>query len=130
MSRDIAYEQRELAEAAAHERMVEQSPLADRKAGQRDFFEVIKHSPEIIAERIGWLLDGNYGMGPMLQARNTTSRMNRPAIFTQMIAVLDHGCPRRMAVEAWKKLSKAEQNKLQQIVETTIEEYEASQREG
>ena len=128
--RDIAYEQRELANAARNEREVERAPLAERKEAQEAFFQAIKHNPEIVAERVGWLLDGQYGMGPMLQARNVTKRMNRPALYSQMIAVLDHNCPRAMAVAAWKKLSSKEQAKLQSLIETVIEEFDASQREG
>lgn len=129
MSRDLAYEQRELAEAVSNEQAVERAPLAERKEGQRSFFEAIKFAPAAVAERVGWLLDGQYGMGPMLQAHNVTKRMNRPALYCQMIAVLDHNCPRRMAVDAWKKLTKSEQAKLQQLIEDEIEQYEARQRE-
>ena len=128
--RDIAYEQRELADAARNEREVERAPLAERKEAQEAFFQAIKHHPEIVAERVAWLLDGQYGMGPMLQAHNVTKRMNRPALYSQMIAVLDHNCPRAMAVAAWKKLSSKEQAKLQSLIETVIEEFDASQREG
>jgi hypothetical protein len=128
--RDLAYEQRELEEARRNEREVDSAPLAERKAAQAEFVDALKHSPSIIAERVGWLLEGQYGMGAMLQAHAITSRMNRPATYTQMIAVLDHNCPRRLAVDAWKKLTKPEQKKLQQLIEAEIESYEARQREG
>ena len=128
--RDIEYEKREIADALRNERLVNEAPLAERKEGQRSFFESIKHTPAVVAERVTWLLDGQYGMGPMLLARNVTSRSNRPAMYSQMIAVLDHNCPRVMAVAAWKKLSTKEQAKLQQLIETAIESFDASQREG
>ena len=128
--RDIEYEKREIADALRNERLVNEAPLAERKEGQRSFFEAIKHTSAVVAERVTWLLDGQYGMGPMLLARNVTSRSNRPALYSQMIAVLDHNCPRAMAVAAWKKLSTKEQAKLQQLIETAIESFDASQREG
>ena len=127
--RDLAYEQRELADAARNEREVERAPLAERKEAQEAFFQTIKHNPAIVAERVTWLLDGQYGMGAMLQAHSVTKRSNRPAAYSQMIAVLDHNCPRAMAVAAWKKLTAKEQTKLQQLLETAIEEFDASQRE-
>lgn len=130
MPRDIAYEQREIAEAIRNEQAVERASIAERKEGQESFFNAIKFSPDIVAERVGWLLDGHYGMGAMLQAHNATKRMNRPAMYCQMIAVLDHNCPRRMAVDAWKRLSKTEQNKLLRLIEDEIEQYEASLREA
>jgi hypothetical protein len=128
--RDLAYEQREINDAIRNEKMVDAAPLAVRKEAQQAFYDAIKTSPERVAERVGWLLEGQYGQGPMLQAHNFTSRMNRPAAFSQMIAVLDHNCPRRMAVEAWKKLSKPQQAKLQRLIEAEIEQYDARQREG
>jgi hypothetical protein len=128
--RDLAYEQREIASAIKNEQAVERAPLAERKEAQQSFFETIKHHPEIIAERVLWLLEGQYGQGAMLLAHNITARSNRPAAYCQMIAVLDHNCPRRMAAEAWKKLTSKEQAKLERLLETTIEEFDASQREG
>jgi hypothetical protein len=129
MPRDHAYEQREIADALNHERQIERAPLAERKEGQKDFLEAIRRYPEIVAERVGWLLDGQYGMGAMLLAHNVTSRSNRPAAYCQMIAVLDHNCPRNMAVAAWKKLTKPQQHKLLSLVEGEIEQYEARQRD-
>ena len=127
--RDLAYEQRELDDAIRNEREVERAPLAVRKEAQQEFFDAIKLHPSVVAERVGWLLEGQYGKGPQLQAFNVTARMNRPAAYSQMIAVLDHNCPRNMAVAAWKKLTKLEQRKLQQLIEAEIESFEARQRE-
>jgi len=126
--RDTDYEQREIELALKNEREIERAPLADRKEAQQSFFEAIKQYPEIVAERVGWLLDGQYGAGAMLLARNVTSRSNRPAAYSQMIAVLDHNCPRRMAAEAWKKLTPKEKTKLQQLIEDEIEQFDARQR--
>ena len=128
--RDIAYEQREIQSAIAEERRVEAAPLAERKEGQTSYFDSIKNAPEVIAERVGWLLEGNYGHGWQLRALSATARMNRPALYSQMIAILDHQCPSRMAVDAWKKLTKAEQGKLQRLVEQVIEAHDAEMAQG
>jgi hypothetical protein len=126
---DLAYEQREIDDAIRVENEVNRSPPAERKEAREAFFQAMKHHPEFVAERVGWLLDGQYGMGAMLMARNATSRSNRPAFYSQMIAVIEHNCPRTMAVAAWKKLTAEEQAKLQQLIETVIEEFDAGQRE-
>ena len=123
--RDIAYEQREIQSALAHEREVDRAPLAERKEAQNDFLEAIQKYPEVVAERVGWLLDGQYGMGAMLLAHNVTARMNRPAAYSQMIAVLDHNCPKRMAAEAWKKLTKPQQAKLQREIEAVLAQFDS-----
>ena len=60
--------------------------------------------------------------GPMVIAKEVLARprMNREAILTQMIAVFEWMCPRRMAVEAWKKLTPAEKDKLSKVIAKEI----------
>jgi len=116
--------------AIALEREVEGASLADRKSGQREYREMISDHPEVIAERVAWLLDGNYGYGWMLRAQQATTRMNRPAIFCQMVAILDFRCPSRMAADAWKKLNAAQKARLQREVEQVIAEYDEERAHG
>ena len=122
--RDISYENRELAEARRTETAVDKAPLADRKEAQTEFLESMRSRPDWVAEQVGWMLEGNYGYGPMLIARNVTKRMNRPALWTQLVAVYNWQCPRAMAIAAWKKLSKREQAVLQEHLEQVADEYD------
>lgn len=121
------YEHRELMSAIAREREVERAPLAERKEAQREFLEAMRERPEIVAERIGWLLGGNYGYGAMKRAKQVlgSPRMNREAALTVMIAVHEWMTPGRMAVEAWKKLSPAEKSRLSKVTARVIEQAEA-----
>ena len=116
------YERNERANALKHEREIEAAPLADRKDAQKSFLEAMRERPQIVGERLGWLFDGNYGYGPMVIAKEVLARprMNREAILTQMIAVFEWMCPRRMAVEAWKKLTPAEKDKLSKVIAKEI----------
>jgi len=118
------YERNELAAAQRHEREVDAAPLAERKENQGNFLEAMRERPETVAERIDWLLEGNYGYGARLVALQATSRMNRPALFAQLIAVYEWMCPRRMAVDAWKKLSAGEKARLQAAVESIIADHD------
>jgi hypothetical protein len=119
-----AYEQNELAAARRHEQEVDGSPLAERKENQANFLWAMRERPDIVAEQVDWLLEGNYGYGAKLMAFQATSRMNRPALFTQLIAVYEWMCPRRMAVDAWKKLSAGEKARLQAAVESVIANHD------
>ena len=65
---DRAYEQNELASASRRMAEIESSPLPERKEGCANFLEAMRDDPALIAERIGWLFDGNYGYGEMLKA--------------------------------------------------------------
>jgi hypothetical protein len=119
------YEAREMREAMAKEREVESASLAERKEAQADFLKAMKE-PDLIAERIGWLIDGNYGWGPMMRAKQVVKakRMNRQAALNQLIGIYEWSCPPRMAADAWKKLSKAEQSILERAINIVIEAAE------
>ena len=117
------YEVRELNEAARREQEIDRSPLSERKEAQQSFLEAMRDDPGVVAERVSWLLDGNYGYGPMVLAKQVlqNTRINRRAIFTQSIAVFEWMCPRRMAVLAWKKLTPAQKSLLDQAIDVVIE---------
>jgi hypothetical protein len=121
---DREYEMRELQEARRAEQEVDRAPLSERKENMQTFYEYMRNEPSLVADRIDWVLNGSYGYGPMLVARQTTKRMNRPALFTQLVGVYEWRCPRRMAVDAWKKLTKIEQAKLQLAVEAVVAEHD------
>jgi hypothetical protein len=103
------YEQRELREANQRLTEVERAPLADRKEAAVEFLAAMRDDPDLVAERVGWLLDGNYGYGQMLMAKRVLGapRMNRVAALTQMVAAFEWSSPGAMTREAWKKLTKA-----------------------
>ena len=125
MDSQAEYENRSLREAAAHEQEVEKAPLSDRKEAQKEFGEALK-DPALIAERIGWLIDGNYGYGEMLNAKRiiASPRMNREAALVHLVAVFEWRCPGRMSIEAWKRLTVAEKKMLSKAVQIVISEAE------
>lgn len=123
------YERRELASALRKIEEVRRAPLADRKEAAAEFFEVMRDRPEIIGERIGWLLDGNYGFGEMLLARQVIERprMNREAQLNQLIGVFEWMSPPDRTIAAWKKLTVSEKSMLDKIIGDVIRDYEASE---
>lgn len=127
------YEAHELQRFHRQMREVERATLADRRDGRDSYAEVVSNA-EHMAERSRWLLDGCYGYGSMVAARATAKnkRMNRAAYFGQLIAALDHGCPYRYAVEAFKALPRATQDRVNAAIEAEIDEVmsaiEAGQR--
>lgn len=119
------YEDREFREFQNKLREVERAPLAERKESCREFFEAMKDSPDTVAERVGWLIDGSYGYGAHVQARRIADnpRMNRVAALTQMVGALEWSCPGAMTIAAWKRLSKDEQETLRREVQAEIDSY-------
>ena len=101
---------------------VEKSPLPDRKEGEKDFREALE-IPGRMAERAEWILNGSYGFGAQLIAREVAAnrRMNRAAWFGQVIAALDHGCPQAFAARAWLALPKMRQAQVNAEIIQAIE---------
>jgi hypothetical protein len=123
------YERNELAEANQKLREVERAPLAERKEAAAEFLAAMRDHPAMVAERIGWLLDGNYGYGSMLMAKRVlgSPRMNRPAALTHMIGAFEWSTPGAMAIAGWKKLTKAQQIALDKAVLATIKSAESEE---
>ncbi len=125
MDSSAEYENRMLQEAYRAEQEVEKAPLSDRKEAQAEFLEALK-DPALIAERIGWIIDGSYGYGQMVKAKRVVAspRMNREAALVHLVAVYEWRCPARMSVDAWKKLTPAEKKMLSKAVQIVISEAE------
>lgn len=123
------YEQRELREANQRLAKVERAPLADRKEASTEFFAAMRDHPDLVAERVGWLLDGNYGYGQMLLAKRVlgSPRMNRSAALTQMVAAFEWSSPGAMTRAAWKKLTKGQQAALDRAVQGAIRDAESAE---
>ena len=123
------YERNELAEANHKLREVDRAPLAERKEAAAEFLAAMRDHPAVVAERIGWLLDGTYGYGSMLMAKRVlgSPRMNRPAALTHMIGAFEWSTPGAMAIAGWKKLTKAQQVALDKAVLATIKSAESDE---
>lgn len=86
----------------------------------------MRDRPDVVAERVGWLLDGNYGYGQMMMAKQVlgSPRMNRSAALTQMVAAYEWSSPSAMSRAAWKKLTKGQQAALEKAVQAAIRSAE------
>ena len=116
------YERRELTEARNTLTALRRAPLADRKEAQAEFLKAMRNDPELVAERLGWLLNGSYGYGSMLMAKQALAspRMNRSAALTQMVGAFEWMAPEDMVRAAWKKLSASEKAALESAVQGVI----------
>jgi hypothetical protein len=120
------YERNELYQAVRREQEIDRAPLSERKEAQQNFLETMRDDPAVVAERVSWLLDGNYGYGPMMMAKEVlrNPRLNRRAILVQSVGVHEWMCPRRMTVDAWKKLTLAQKDLLDAAVDVVVEAAE------
>ena len=103
---------------------VDKQSLADRKAAAEEFHKAMRGNPGLVAERVGWLLNGSYGYGSYKAAeREIKSRGNIFAWLVQTIGALEWMCPTAMTRDRWKKLTKVEKATLDAAVEREVQEY-------
>lgn len=123
------YELNERSRVYKEEQRLEKEPLSDRKAARDAFHEAMAEDPATVAERISWILAGNFGYGQMVVAKETVAnkRMNREAMLTQMAGVFEWNCPRTMCRDAWTKLTPAQKKALSAAVAVVIAEAEAEE---
>jgi hypothetical protein len=116
------HNQKELREATRHEQQVDAAPLPEREEAQQSFFEIMRDRPGIVGEKIGQLIDGKYGHGAMLKAKQIVvhPRTIRETVLIQLVAVFAWSCPRRMATDAWKKLTQSQKKLLDDVVDAVV----------
>ena len=126
----LAFERAEKQRFIAELQAVEQAPLADRQEGRADWTAALQ-TPELVAERIGWLLNGSYGQGSYgaALAMIGNPRMNVQAWLGQTIAAIEWHCPANFARATWKALSRDQQTKLAELIQAEID-YKVAQMEG
>lgn len=117
------YEMREAREFNRQLDEVERGSLAERKEAAASFYEAMAHDPGLVAERVGWLLNGSYGYGSYKAAMDVARRprMNRAALLTQWTGALEWMSPMRMTIASWKKLTPAQKKHLDAAVMREIE---------
>ena len=116
------YERREVEDFQRQMREVERLPLSERKENAQEFAEVLHRDPELVAERIGWVLNGSYGRGAYTKALQVarSPRMNQGAWLVQTVAALEWSVPTRMTAQAWHTLSAAQRKNLERLVQREI----------
>jgi hypothetical protein len=119
------YHRRTLSEAVAKINEVNHLPISERKENAAEFLRDLKH-PAMIAERVKWLIDGSYGHGEMLKAKQiiASPRMNRRGSLTHLIGIYEWNTPIDMGVAQWKKLSHPEKIALDAALDRVIKDAE------
>lgn len=103
-------------------RDVDSAPLTERQEARAAWLDALRNEPQIIAERIGWLIEGSYGFGSYQIAREViqNKRMNRSAWLGITISALEWNCPSNFAREAWNKLDKNQQDNLTALINAEV----------
>ena len=101
----------------AEVRRVERAPRAEQREAAEEFADALR-DPELIGERIGWLLMGDFGEGAFLEARGQLDSIRNPAaLLLRMIAIAEWNATPRDATNAWKALTAGEKMALDRAIQ-------------
>jgi len=105
---------------------INKAPLSERKKAAAEYGKYMREFPKTVAERVQWLLVGNFGYGSYVKARQiaVSKGMNRVAVLANMTAELEWQCPAKMASDEWKKLTPAQQHAVNTAVAKEIQNWE------
>lgn len=119
------YEQSEFQRMLKEQQYVRNSPLSDRRDAMQSYFEAMRDNPELVAERIAWLLNGSYGYAEQKRAEETAknSRCNWIVGLSQLVAIEEWQCPEAFAVKAWKQLDDTQKQRLASEISKVRENY-------
>lgn len=116
------YEDRELKSAWKHYLEIEKSPARERIDNYNNLFESCKSNPDLIGERINWLLNGTYGFGEMRFAENIIERSKNPnPMLFDAIGHFEWYTSSYYIRKAYKTLTKKEQDRLNAIIAEEVE---------
>jgi len=112
-----------------HSRIADLSaePLHIRQERRAEFARDMADSPELVAERVEWLIDGSYGYGAYQLADQIrgNKRMNRVAALSQLVGSVEWGCSSLEARKAFLSLSRGQQAKINTTIEKVIADKDA-----
>lgn len=120
---DHEYHSRELSLLAGQLARNDLATMADRKQAQADALDAMQDIG-LIQRNLEWVLNGNYGYGAMVRMQDIAKgRGNRPAQAMQLLMALDHFCPARHCIAAWKQLSSDQQSALNTAVLSVLDSF-------
>lgn len=92
------------------------------------FLEAMAKDPDVIRQRIEWLLAGHYGKGAYDFAHEVVAnkRMNREAWLTHTVGAIEWDVPQHIAISAWKKLTEKQKKSLDASVRRAMKRASGS----
>ncbi|MGL4807552.1 MAG: hypothetical protein ACRC4O_02300 [Giesbergeria sp.] len=111
---------------------IERASLADRKIYREEYRAAIADRPQLVAERVAWLLDGHYGFEHYVVAWSilATGSGNKVARLAQLIAAFEWSCPDAFARQAWRSLEQQEQERVNAAIQAEIDRAIQAREEG
>ena len=119
----ILYEQNERKRLMTQLIEITKLPVADRTASKAEYLNTLQNDTNLLTQRVGWLLNGNYGYGGYLVANEIAlnHRCNRPANLAILTAQLEWQITPSQARHAFSQLSEGRKEEITEAINETIE---------
>lgn len=103
------------------------SPIVKETLTQ-EFLDAMAKDPDVIRQRIEWLLEGHYGKGAYDVAHEVVAnkRMNREAWLTHTVGAIEWDVPQHIASSTWKKLTEKQKKSLDASVRRAMKRASGS----
>lgn len=124
--RDHEYVERERRIYEKQMKEIDNAPRHDKNESQGEFLDNCKNKPEIVAERIHWLLLGSYDyyanyLAWLAVKNNKPGSVGRRATLFHLIAAVEWRCPRSYAQKTWRALTDTEKATLDRLIDAEID---------
>lgn len=118
------YENQEAIRLVQELNRIRSASLSDRREARTELQEALK-DPNLVAERVAWLLNGSYGFGAWKKAEEIAknTRCNQAAQLGMLIASLEWQCPENFAAQAFNKLTETQQKAVNQAILAEIKNW-------
>ena len=118
------YEEREYKEFKRQLLSTLELSKKDKLEARAELLEALRNDPKLVAQRINWMIDGNYGYGAYRQAWSLIDRprANRAAWMVQTIGALEWQVYPNDVVTLWKQLTPSQKQRLEEEVKKVIHE--------
>ena len=120
MNSDKAYHDHEMKRAFAHYKAIQTGSRYEQEENYKVF---VTESAELIAEKVGWILDGSYGYGEQQIALNALEQRNPNPSLYHLIASLEWNIGEYYSRKAWKNTPVDKQKAINEAITAEIQYY-------
>jgi len=106
-------------------------PLAERKENRDNLIDILENHLKQFIDSADWLLEGCYGFGSYVTAKDVirNNRMNRHAWLFIAVSALEYRVPSEMACRVWNKLDRYLQLRINEYLGYCMDNRIASDEE-
>lgn len=123
------YKTREILRTASEISRIESQPLKHKREASQEFFDRLVNFPDLVANQISWIFNGDYGYGYQEIAMSyfdRPKRFNINANLIKLIGIAEYRCPARQARQAYNMLSITQKNDINKLIDKEVQHHKSN----